>query len=123
MPRANKSGPNPQRVDLNTAAPTGNRDYGSNTEDQAALDAVPVQPAAPARVPGDSGSFNRPTARRGEPITAGAPVGPGPGPEILRLAGQNQTKPTDNAKYAKVRSLAQKTQDPFLISLYQRLSR
>lgn len=31
----------------------------------------------------DRGAFNRPTERPNEPITAGMPTGPGPGPESL----------------------------------------
>ena len=49
--------------------------------------APPVSPqggggAPPGQVYG-GGAFNAPSARPGEPVTAGAPVGPGPGPEAL----------------------------------------
>lgn len=38
------------------------------------------QPAQPA---GAQGSLTRPTERPDEPLTAGAPMGPGPGPDAL----------------------------------------
>jgi len=53
---------------------------------------LPTPPqAAPAAGPGNAqpasnyagGAFNAPSARPGEPVTAGAPIGPGPGPEAL----------------------------------------
>jgi hypothetical protein len=34
-------------------------------------------------VPGAFGAFNRDTENPLEPVTAGAPLGPGPGPEVL----------------------------------------
>lgn len=35
-------------------------------------------------------NFGGPTARPNEPVTTGAPVGPGPGPEILQGTDPNQ---------------------------------
>lgn len=37
--------------------------------------------------PGSAGAFNRPTERPTEPLTHGAPFGPGAGPEIMPPAG------------------------------------
>lgn len=39
----------------------------------------------PFPAPGSLGPLDGPTARPGEPVTAGAPVGPGPGPEVLGM--------------------------------------
>lgn len=52
--------------------------------------------AAPAGpMPGALGPLNRPTERPGEPLTAGLPFGPGPGPEVL---GQGQMQPIDEIR-------------------------
>lgn len=40
-------------------------------------------PGAPPVLPGGLGDLHRPTERPFEPVTAGAPTGPGPGPEAL----------------------------------------
>lgn len=42
-------------------------------------------PQAPQAPPYAGGAFNAPTNRPGEPVTAGAPIGPGPGPEALNF--------------------------------------
>jgi hypothetical protein len=51
---------------------------------------APVTPTPPAGAgggaPAPRGPFDRPTERPGEPVTAGLPVGPGPGPEALGMA-------------------------------------
>ena len=57
--------------------------YGKRVEQERSQEAVPMHRAAPPRprvAPGQMGAFVRPTERPGEPMTAGAPVGPGPGP-------------------------------------------
>lgn len=82
----------PNRADLNQnrqlpASAAAGQPYGQR---QAQLDsqaAVPMAapPAFPA--PGSLGPLDAPTARPGEPLTTGAPVGPGPGPEALQLPG------------------------------------
>lgn len=59
----------------------------------------PAAPAAPAAMPPQGmpsnpvqlGDFTRPTERPTEPITAGLPMGPGPGPEAL----SSVTQPAD----------------------------
>jgi hypothetical protein len=38
-------------------------------------------------MPGSLGPLDAPTARPNEPVTAGAPVGPGPGPEAVAALG------------------------------------
>lgn len=42
-----------------------------------------ANPQAERPVPGAGGAFTRPTERPNEPLTAGMPTGPGPGPEVL----------------------------------------
>lgn len=78
----------PNRSDLTpTAAP--DQTYGMAGQQLAAQQQMPIgaQPSpagaqgegAPAGVvPGQHGPLDRPTERPGEPLTAGAPVGPGP---------------------------------------------
>lgn len=60
---------------------------------------APAQGAAPdlrsqfaphPNPPGAAGAFNRPTENPGQPITAGAPFGPGPGPDQLGIPNQQQ---------------------------------
>lgn len=48
----------------------------------AAQAAAPQGPSSP---PYQGGAFNAPSARPGEPVTAGAATGPGPGPEALSI--------------------------------------
>lgn len=48
-------------------------------------------PALPPVQPGEMGALDRPTERPGEPVTAGLPSGPGPGPEALGLGQTPQT--------------------------------
>ena len=105
MPRSNRGGARTgtpgtayaNRTDLNVPKTTvPGQEYGKATQQRAAQDAIPMaqspiaaapspQPA-PSRVPGVSPgslSFLDPTARPEEPIQAGLPSGPGPGPEAL----------------------------------------
>lgn len=42
-------------------------------------------------VPGAAGGFHRPTARPTEPVTAGLPSGPGPGPMSNPVLAQGQS--------------------------------
>jgi hypothetical protein len=96
------------RTDLQgPQAPTG-LPYGDRAKLIAAQKAVPAgpapapMPAAPAgpppSQPGAAGPapgslpFTHPTQRPGEPVTAGLPLGPGPGPEALTM---NQGNPQD----------------------------
>ena len=74
-----------QRTDLNMA-PTAvpGQTYGEAGAQMAAQRAVPMgAPAAPAApkaptvAPGQYGPLDRPTERPNEPVTAGAPFGPG----------------------------------------------
>lgn len=76
-----------QRVDLNEAPKGG--EYGETSARQARVDAVPMAPPAPRQIVPPA-PFDRPTERPMEPLTAGLPVGPGPGPEAVGMG------PTDN---------------------------
>lgn len=100
------------RTDLNAPKPlaptaVGGQTYGQAGQQLAAQKAVPMAPppvAAPAGgappaptpvpqgpPPGSRGAFNRPTERPLEPVTAGVPSGPGPGPEsVVGLGGAQQ---------------------------------
>ena len=98
-----------QRTDLHqplpVAAPTG-LPYGVRGQMIAAQRSVPMgpqgstapTPAAPAAPPAPAGPvpgslpFTGPTQRPNEPITAGLPMGPGPGPEVLsgQIGAANQ---------------------------------
>lgn len=75
---------NRQPVTVATGQP-----YGARQEQVAAQRAVPL-PAAPpvpatppGPAPGSFGRFDRPTERPDEPLTAGLPIGAGPGPEAV----------------------------------------
>lgn len=67
--------------------------YGESAAQQRAQDVVPAGAAAQdvaaqrmaGRVRPGARPLNRPTERPGEPITAGAPFGPGPGPEAIGM--------------------------------------
>jgi hypothetical protein len=76
-----------------TARFTG-QTYGQAGQQQAAQQAVrpgasptsvQAQQMAARRVAPGQRSLNRPTERPNEPITAGAPFGPGPGPEAISM--------------------------------------
>lgn len=82
------SGPGPlsQRVDKQPLrAPTG-MPYG---EQGALLDAQRQAPLPETPAP-DITALDAPTARPNEPVTAGAPFGPGPGPEALSMRSPGQ---------------------------------
>ena len=98
------------RTDLHQpvkAAPGG--EYGSVTALKGGQKVIPLPnaqapapPSAPAPTPpaGAGGGaavepgslgFDAPTQRPGEPVTAGLPIGPGPGPEALNLPNDSAT--------------------------------
>jgi hypothetical protein len=98
----------PNRSDLAGAKPAPistvpGQTYGKAAEQQAAQRAIPMagapvvtpsspapqpqqQPQQPHTVPGAL-DWLRPTERPNEPVTAGLPVGPGPGPESVQGVG------------------------------------
>lgn len=79
------------RSDLNQPVQAGpSQGYGQRVAQEDAQRAIPLpaQPPASAGVPGGATRypdelepFDRPSDRPGEPITAGLPMGPGPGPD------------------------------------------
>ena len=74
-----------QRTDLNMApSAVPGQTYGEAGAQMAAQRAVPMgapaapaAPKAPTSTPGQYGPLDRPTERPNEPLTAGAPFGPG----------------------------------------------
>lgn len=94
----------PNRVDLSRHGFT-NQTYGTAQAQEQAVAAVPAK-AAPeppeppgmpdgAPNPGSLGPLFGPSGKPGEPVTAGAALGPGPGPEALGLTGQDSIKAGD----------------------------
>lgn len=90
-----------------TAVP--NQPYGEAGQQRAAQKAVPMgTPATPTAVPVASVSrqpsppagslpFLEPTQRPHEPITAGLPFGPGPGPEVMNSAAPMPSHPVTDS--------------------------
>lgn len=73
---------NPTKKMAVTAAP--GQTYGEAGAQRAAQQAVPMgTPQAPVVAPGSLGPLDRPTERPLEPVTAGNPMGAGPGSEAL----------------------------------------
>ena len=82
----------PQRTDLNMApSAVPGQTYGEAGAQMAAQRAVPMgapaAPQAPTVTPGQYGPLDRPTDRPNEPVTAGAPFGPGRMGEQTAYAG------------------------------------
>lgn len=67
---------------LPATAATG-QTYGERGAQIAAQRAVPMGVPGTPLPPGSHGPLDRPTERPDEPLTAGIPSGPGPGPEVL----------------------------------------
>lgn len=86
-----------------TAAPS--QEYGSRVAQERAQAVVPL-PATPP-VP-----LMAPSQRAQEPVTAGLPMGPGPGPEVLPGG--------EDATVAKLRALYALTPSPELRRLLER---
>lgn len=73
---------NPTNKMAVTAAP--GQTYGEAGAQRAAQQAVPMgTPQAPVVAPGSLGNLDRPTERPMEPVTAGNPMGAGPGADAL----------------------------------------
>ena len=76
----------PNRSDLRNVKPpmqaAPGQGYGEAKAQMDAQRAVPVAPPPPPQ-PADLPPLTRPSERPNEPVTAGLPIGPGPGPEVL----------------------------------------
>jgi len=98
------------RTDLNNPAQRVARQavpgqtYGEATRQMEAQRAVPMAAAPtdvtprPRPVPGTLGSLARRTERPNEPITAGAPFGPGMGPEAMGMASTTSDPALDELR-------------------------
>lgn len=104
-----------KRTDRNNVQParelTGGA-YGENKMLMETQTAAPMSAAPAMAMP--SVQLAGPTARPEEPITTGAPVGAGPGPEILPTAPQ---APDETATL--LRQLAVMNPDPDLVRIVQ----
>jgi len=101
--------------------------YGKRKQQEDAMRAVPMAPSPtgtpqPVRrpTPNAPGSLTAPTARPNEPITAGAPFGEGPGPEMMPMMVAPPVG--DVADLAeRVRSIAARFPNPALLGLLAEL--
>lgn len=104
MPRGGPRNPNAgtkltRRTDMldkprNVPVATGPSEvYGQSTALREAQQQVPMARPSPP-------DLDAPTARPDEPITAGMPFGPGPGPEAI---GMNPTRTTEDELRALIR--------------------
>ena len=96
--------------------------YGTATQQAASQAAVPMAqpptgapaPAGPPMpAPGEMGAFNRGTERGMEPVTAGLPMGAGPGPEALGMDFR------DPPAIAELRAIYKMFPDPDLAELLE----
>lgn len=106
----------------------GGLPYGENQELATVQASAPMHQAAPMNVPagGLAGLLSMPTtpltdptARPDEPLTAGAPMGPGPGPEVLAASGASEPTRTKlkAALPALMRAAEQRDASPELRAL------
>jgi len=85
-----------QRTDLLAPKAAPGQTYGEAGKQIAAQKAVPMgnpTPTVQRPVPGQAGPLTRPTERPQEPITAGAPFGPGRTPVSSGYAGPRNADP------------------------------
>ena len=76
-------------------------------------------PGISGPMPGAAGPLHRPTERPSEPVTAGAPVGPGPGPEAVP---QGPTSPQNTNLSRMLAQIAQSSGSAAVSQLAQRAS-
>jgi hypothetical protein len=100
--RSDLNGPKPPGMPLPVQAASGQA-YGARKQQEDAQRAIPMASAPgmsqPAMSPEQIPSLTDPTTRPNEPVTAGLPVGPGPGPEALGGALEPDTGLTDMLAY------------------------
>lgn len=102
-----------KRTDRNSVQPAREMTGGAYGENKALMETQTASPmsASPA-MPMPSMQLGGPTSRPNEPVTAGAPIGAGPGPEVLPTAPQ---APDETATF--LRQLAALNADPDLIRI------
>lgn len=91
--------------------------YGEATRQRQAQRMVPTGPSPTGEV--ELGPLTRPTEAPDEPITAGVPMGAGPGPEAIPAIGIQPGSREDLA--LRVRAVASKFPNPVLFALIQDL--
>lgn len=110
MAAAPTPSPRSNRTDLRTAIPkqaVPGQPYGEAGAQLSAQEAVPMgRPDLPPLDP-----FDRPTERPDEPITAGAPFGPGAGPETLSFPMAPPPAGSPQALYERLQALWQAVPD------------
>jgi hypothetical protein len=104
------------RSDLNAqpVRTATNQPYGQAGQQQAAQRAIPLPTQGGAPVGPQPAPLNASTQRPNEPLTAGIPTGPGPGPEVL--SGGAGTGP-DATLEGQLRGLYQANPNPDLAKL------
>ena len=91
--------------------------YGEATRQRQSQRMVPAGPSPTGEV--ELGAFNRPTEAPEEPVTAGVPMGAGPGPSAIPAIGIQPGSREDLA--LRVRAVASKFPNPVLFALIQDL--
>lgn len=86
-PNARAMGPSPSQPPMQ--APVTEQQVAAPAPSDADRFAAALQQAQALR--GQAGLLAQPTARPDEPVTAGLPFGPGPGPEVLGPIRENPT--------------------------------
>ena len=112
----------PNRSDLNRqpVRTVPGQTYGQAGQQAAAQKAVPLPQSQPVPqqpfVPPDPGLLSAPSARPNEPVTAGVPIGAGPGPEAL-----GPYSGPDDMVLAKLRAAYANEPNPGLEALIARM--
>jgi hypothetical protein len=75
-----------QRTDMVASNPNV---YGDRKAMQETMSAAPMAKAQPIPTPPPITGLFAPTEQPNEPVTAGSPLGAGPGPEVLNLPARN----------------------------------
>lgn len=77
--------------------------YGRGVAQERAIAAMPMgaPPPPPAAEPRTATPLDAPTARPDEHVMSGAPVGPGPGPEVLGISPNEDVEAQLRAAYAR----------------------
>lgn len=97
--RSDLNGPKPPGTPLPVQAASG-QPYGMRKQQEDAQRALPMSSGQPLPAPTQVPSLSDPTTRPTEPVTAGLPVGPGPGPEVLPDLGGDDLAMQLRAVYA-----------------------